>query len=261
MLILLAARMVSINAQSMFIALEGEEWKGVKDYPVKGKQGLLTKEKLTFGEYKTLDVDRSWTKGGGTTTGITVGNPTDDFYKKVITVDKYHKKQTLFFSLGDNEGNQSETYSVSQLDTKDFNIGKSDVSAFNLLLDLAGPGVQSANFSFSRIYVGGAAEGWDLFIDNEAAVAHPKKYLGYLAKNENEFYTITPVTKVQNKKGKAGIMPFGSVGFEIRNKEGKALAAVSLIDSGIIYLKETDAKERMLLASACAALLLRPEDL
>ena len=261
MMMILVTKLVSISAQSMFITLEGDEWKEVKDYPVKGKQGLLVKEKLAFGDYKTLDVDRSWTKGGGTTTGITVGNPTDDFYRKVITTDKMHKKQTLYFALGDSEGNQSETYSVSQLDTKDFNIGKSDVSVFNLLLDLAGPGVSSANFTFSRIYVGTAAEGWDLFVDNEAAVAHPKKYLGYLAKNENEFYTITPVTKVQNKKGKAGIMPFGSVGFEIRNKEGKAMAAVSLIDAGIIYLNETNPQERLLMATACAALLLRPEDL
>ena len=260
-MMILATRLVSINAQSMFIALEGEEWKEVKDYPVKGKQGLLVKEKLSFGEYKTLDVDRSWTKGGGSTTGITVGNPTDDFYRKVITTDKMHKKQTLYFALEDNAGNQSESYSVSQLDSKDFNIGKSDVSVFNLLLDIAGPGASSSNFTFSRIYIGTTPIGWDLFVDNEAAVAHPKKYLGYLAKNENEFYTITPVTKVKNKKGKTGLMPFGSVGFEIRSKDGKALAAVSLIDGGIIYLNETDPQERLLMASACAALLLRPEDL
>ena len=36
MMMILATRLVSINAQSMFIALEGEEWKEVKDYPVKG---------------------------------------------------------------------------------------------------------------------------------------------------------------------------------------------------------------------------------
>lgn len=261
MMLILAARMGQVNAQSMFLALEGEEWKEVKDYPVKGKQGLLVKEKLSFGDYRTLDVDRSWTKGSEVTTGLTVGVPTDDFYKKIITTDKIHKKQTLFFALGDSHGNQSTTYSVSQLDAKDFNIGNSDVSVFNLLLDLAGPGAKSSNVSYSRIYVGPSAEGWDLFIDNQAAVAQPKKYMGYLAKNDTEFYTITPVTKVKNKKGKVGAMPFGSVGFEIRSKDGEALAAVSVIDNGIIYLKETDPQEQLLLASACAALLLRPEDL
>ena len=100
-----------------------------------------------------------------------------------------------------------------------------------------------------------------MFIDNQAAVAQPKKYMGYLARNDTEFYTITPVTQVKNKKGKVGAMPFGSVGFEIRSKDGEALAAVSVIDNGIIYLKETDPQEQLLLASACAALLLRPEDL
>jgi len=259
MLMILATRMV--EAQSMFIALEGEDWQEVKDYPVKGKQGLLTKQKLTFGDYKTVEVNRSWTKGSEVTTGLTVGVPTDEFYKKIITTDKISKKQTLYFALRDNDGNQSETYSVSQLNAKDFNIGNSDVSAINLLLDLAGPGIKSSNISYAKIYSGPSSIGWDMFIDNEAAVAQPKKYMGYLAKNDNEFYTITPVTKVKNKKGKAGVMPFGSVGFEIRSKEGEALAAVSLIDNGIIYLKETNPDERLLLASACAALLLRPEDL
>ena len=56
-------------------------------------------------------------------------------------------------------------------------------------------------------------------------------------------------------------MPFGSAGFEIRTKDGEAVAAVSIIDNGVIYLADRDPQERILLASACAALLLRPADL
>jgi hypothetical protein len=56
----------------MFLALEEEEWKEVKAYPVKGKQGLLLKEKLSFGDYKTLEADRSRTKGSEVTIGLTV---------------------------------------------------------------------------------------------------------------------------------------------------------------------------------------------
>ncbi len=259
--ILLFMPVVLIKSQPMGLALEGDEWKDIQEYPVKGKNGILTQEKLTFGEYKTVEVDRSWTKGTEVTSGLTQGIPTDEFYKKIITTDKIHKKQKLYFSLSDSDGNQSEAFSVSQLDAKDFNIGNSSVSAFNLALNLAGPGIKSSNFSFTKLYVGQSPEGWEMFIDNEAAVAQPKKYIGYLAKNDNEFYTIIPLSRVKSKKGKIGTMPFGSAGFEIRNKSGHPLAAVSLIDNGIIYLKEIDPQERLLIATACTALLLRPEDL
>jgi len=250
-----------LNSQSMALALEGEEWKEVKEYPVKGKYGIFKKENLTFGDYKTIAVDRSWTKGTEVTSGLTQGIPTDDFYKKIITTDHIQKKQTLYFSLGDGAGLQSQAYCATELKAKDFNVGNNDVSAFNLMLDLAGPGVESSNISFSKIYDGVSGVGWDLMIDNEASQAQPKKYIGYLAKSKNEYYTVTPASSVKSKNGKTGSMPFGSAGFVIRNKEGKPVAAVSIIDQGVIYLMDVDPTERLLLATACTSLLLRPADL
>jgi len=251
-----------LHAQNMGLALEGNEWSGIHEYPVKGKQGFLKKEKLSFGDYHSIEVDRSWTKGTEVTSGLTQGVPTDDFYKKIITTDHIHKQQTLYFSMGDEAGHQSKAFCLSRLDAKDFNIGNSDVSAFNLLLDLAGPGASSSNIFYTKIFVGPSPDGWELYLDNQAAQAHPKKYIGYLAKNENEYYTIVPASKVKSKKGKIGTMPFGSAGFTIRNKQNQALAAVCIIDKGIIYLKEDmDLRERLLLATTCAVLLLRPADL
>ena len=250
-----------LNAQSMGLALEGEEWKNVHEYPVKGKNAFLKKQKLTFGDFKTIEVDRSWTKGTQSTSGLTQGVPTDDFYTKIITTDHIHKKQTLYFSLGDDTGEMSKAFCLSRLDVKDFNIGNSPVSAFNLALDLAGPGVESSSIFYTKIFVGPSGQGFELLLDNEAAQAHPKKYVGYLAKNNEEYYTIVPASKVKSKKGKVGSMPFGSAGFTIRNKEGKAMAAVSLIDNGIIYLMDMEPRQRLLLATTCAVLLLRPTEL
>lgn len=259
MMIVLATNLV--NSQSMTLALEGDEWKEIKEYPVKGKDGIFKKESLTFGDYKTVAVDRSWTKGHEVTSGLTYGVPTDEFYKKIITTDHIQKKQTLYFSLGDGEGHQSQAYCATELKVKDFNIGNSDVHAFNLWLDLVGPGVESSNMSYSKIYDGESGVGWDLMIDNEASQAQPKKYVGYLAKSSSEYYTVTPASKVKSKKGKTGSMPFGSAGYTIRNKEGKPVAAVSIIDKGVIYLMDTNPTERLLLATACTSLLLRPTDL
>lgn len=259
LMISLAATLVS--GQSMTLALEGDEWNSVKEYPVHGKDGIFKKESLTFGEYRTVEVDRSWTKGTEVTSGLTQGIPTDDFYKKIITTDKIDKKQTLYFTLGDQSGHQSQAYCVTQLKAKDFNIGNSPVSAINLLLDLAGPGVESSNISFSKIYDGVSGDGWELFIDNQASQAQPKKYIGFLAKSNTEYYTVIPASKVKSKKGKVGNMPFGSAGFVIRTKEGQPVAAVSIIDKGVIYLMDTDPVERLLLATACTSLLFRPADL
>jgi len=250
-----------VMSQSMTLALEGEEWKEVDEYPVKGKDGIFKKENLTFGEYKTVAVDRSWTKGTEVTSGLTTGIPTDEFYQKVITTDHIDKKQKLYFSLADQDGHQSQAYCVTELHAKDFNIGNSSVSAFNLLLDLAGPGVESSNISFSKIYDGVSGDGWELVIDNEASQAKPKQYIGYLAKNDKEYYTVTPASQLKTKNGKVGNMPFGSAGFVIRSKEGQPVAAVSIIDKGVIYLMDVDANERLLLATACTSLLLRPADL
>ena len=249
------------SSQSMTLALEGDEWKGVKEYPVKGKDGIFKKESLAFGDFKSVAVDRSWTRGTEVTSGLTQGIPTDEFYKKIITTDHIDKKQSLYFSLADNTGLQSQAYCMTQLQAKDFNIGNSDVSAFNLLLDLAGPGVTSSNVSFAKIYDGVSGAGWDLMIDNQAAQATPKKYVGYLAKSDNEYYTVTPTSNVKSKNGKTGKMPFGSAGFIIRSKDGKPVAAVSIIDKGVIYLMDAGPAERLLLASACTSLLLRPADL
>jgi|WetSurMetagenome_2_1015567.scaffolds.fasta_scaffold66226_1 hypothetical protein len=247
--------------QSMTLALEGDAWKDVKEYLVKGKNNFLKKEKLTFGDYHALEVDRSWTKGTHATSGLTIGVPTDDFYKKLITTDHIHKQQTLYFALGDDAGHQSKAFCLSRLDAKDFNIGNSPVSAFNLLLDLAGPGVSSTNVFYTKIFVGPSGQGYELLLDNQAAQTHPKNYIGYLAKNDDDYYSIVPSSKVKSKKGKVGKMPFGSAGFIISNKANEPLAAVSIIDNGVIYLKDIDPDERLLLATTCAVLLLRPADL
>ena len=52
-------------------------------------------------------------------------------------------------------------------------------------------------------------------------------------------------------------MPFGSAGYQITTKEGKPLAAVSLMDKGVVYLTDLNPEEKLLLATALAALLLQ----
>ena len=79
----------------------------------------------------------------------------------------------------------------------------------------------------------------------------------YLSQGRNNYYTIVPVREMEGKDGKPAGILFGSIGFEIRNKDGKAVAAVSKLDKGVVYMQAKDAEERFLLANVCAALLMQ----
>jgi hypothetical protein len=61
------------------------------------------------------------------------------------------------------------------------------------------------------------------------------------------------------KNGKSGNILAGSVGFELFDPQGRSVAAVSLVDKGMVFLGKGNATERFLLANACAALLLQEQ--
>jgi len=248
-----------VVGQSMKIALEGDEWSGVSEHPVKGRQGILINQKLTFGEYHTLLVDRSWTKGSSMAIGLSQGLPTDEDYKKLITSEKVKKKQTLYFALADSLGNQARAYCITNFSSKNFTIGNNENSPVNIFGDILGVGDASSNMFYAMFYDAQAGNRWDLILDNQEVQFSPKTYVGYLAKGKDDYYTIKPLSRVVSKKGKVGTMPFGSAGFEIRNKDGKAVAAVSMIDNGVVYLSDISAEEKMLLSGVCAALLLQEQ--
>ncbi|MBL7859851.1 MAG: hypothetical protein JNJ65_01735 [Cyclobacteriaceae bacterium] len=246
-------------SQSIKLSLDGTEWSDAVEYPVQGRQGILINQKLSFGEYHTLLVDRSWTKGSSSMMGLSQGLPTDQDFKKIITSEKVKKNQTLYFALADSLGNQARAYCITNFKSKDFTIGDNPNSVINLFGDILGIGDESSSTFYAMIYDAQATNRWELLIDNQEAQLNPKEYKGYLSKSKDEFYTIKPLSKVISKKGKVGTMPFGSAGFEIRNSNGVAIAAVSMIDKGVVYLTKVSPEERILLSGVCAALLLQEQ--
>ena len=135
-------------------------------------------------------------------------------------------------------------------------VGNNKNSPVNIFGDILGVGDASSNMFYAMFYDAQAKNRWDLILDNQEAQSKPKIYIDYLAKGKDDYYTIKPLSRVVRKKGKVGTMPFGSAGFELRNKDGKAVAAVSMIDNGVVYLSKISAEEKMLLSGVCAALLL-----
>lgn len=255
---LVLVTILQVTAQ-MKLALPVEQWKNADEYTVKGRTGILINQKLSFGEYYTTVVDRSWTKGSSSLLGISQGIPTDEQFKKIITSEKVKKSQTLFFNLADSAGNEGRAYCISQFKSKDFTIGNNPVSIVNLFGDVLGIGDSYSSTFYVMIYDVTQTNRWELLLNNAEVQRSSKEYVGYLAKGKEDFYSIHPLSKVVSKKGKEGTMPFGSAGFEIRNSAGEPVAAVSLIDKGVVYLKELNATERILLATACSALLLQEQ--
>ena len=158
------------------------------------------------------------------------------------------------FSLSNGDF-RSDVFCASHFDSRDLNIGKSENSIWNIALDVSGVGFESQNLFYVQVYLDDKSP-WQLLLDNQASQAKAKEYSGVFARSKTEYYTIRPVTKL-DQKGKVRNMPFGSVGYEISDKEGKPVAAVSLMDNGMIFLGKTNPAERFLLANLCAAILLQ----
>lgn len=227
------------------------------EYSVKGRQGILINQKLSFGEFRTTQVNRSWTKGSSYRTGIGYNEGSSAEWVNIISTEYIRKKQTVNFTLTDGT-HHADVFAVSRFHAKDLQLGRSDNSILNIGMDLAGIGGSSTSLYYVQVYADRTGIPWQLVLDNQAAQAVPKQYTGVFAKSKNEYYTLVPATKLE-RNGKSGNTLLGSVGFEIRNKDGKALAAVSMIDRGMVFLAKTSAEERFLLANLCAALLLQEE--
>lgn len=245
--------------QSMKLALEGDDWKDVAEFPVRGRQGILIKQKLSFGDYHTMLVDRSWTKTTSSFSGLTQGIPTDEDFKTIVGSKHVKRSQTLYFELADSLGNLARVYCTTQFNTKDFVVGGNPNSLVNIVGNLLGAGDASSNIFLAMIYDRQAGNRWELILDNKQAQSNPGINAGYLAKSKDEYYSIKPLSRLVSRKGRVGTMPFGSVGFEIRTKEGVAVAAVSLMDKGIVYLTKVSPEEKILLAGVCTALLLQEQ--
>ena len=222
-------------------------------YSVKGRQGILINQKLSFGEFKTTKVKRSWTRGNSSQFGVGTLSAQNEWVN-LISLEYINRKQTINFSLTDGE-RQSEVFCVTKFNAEDLHVGKNPNSILNIALELAGIGSSSNNF-YVQVFDGTDGMPWQLLLDNQEAQSKPKKYTGVFAKSKTDYYTIVPVTRLETN-GKSGNMLFGSAGFEIKNPKGEAVAAVSLIDKGMIFLGKTTKEERFLMANLSAALLLQ----
>lgn len=236
------------------IALSDDDWKPFSEMPVKGRSGYFIRQKISFGAYRTSSVARSWTRGSSWRTGVTFPND----WLNSLAVEWVRRKQTVRFSLTDDQGRISEVTALARVQWRDLQVGANTNSLINMVGDMLGTGDEANDTYAVRIFTEKEQAPWEMFIDSYAARRYPKSYIGLLAKSKSEYYTVVPVYKLRNPQGAAVNLPFGgSVGFEFKNPEGKIRAAVSLIGNGAVYMGDCSEEEKFLLANASAALLLQ----
>ena len=256
--IIAAIIIVSIaSCASPRIGLDANHWTEKQELPVKGRQGLLIKQKLSFGEFKTVSVKRSWTRSSTAFAGWAWGRPGYEDYSRIIGMEYSDRKQSVRFELSDEKANESSVFCVTRAKSENLVIGRNPNSLLNIATDILSIEESSENLFWVKIYLKNDEQPWEMVIDNEASQQKAKSYTGTVAQSRDKFYTIHPVYTITGKNDKVYTMPMGSVGYEIRNKAGKPLAAISLIDKGIVYFNSVPTEEKFLLANICTALLLQ----
>ncbi|MFY7900582.1 MAG: hypothetical protein ACOVNY_10395 [Chitinophagaceae bacterium] len=254
--LLVAFSAILFSCSPVKIAIINPNWQQQEELSVKGRQGFMLNQKLSFGAYTTNKVNRSWTKGSSWTWSV----PLQNDWVESLNETFVQKKQTIRFSLKDAVGNESEVTAFTKVKWTDISIGKNPNSLVNIIADILTIGDNGSNTFAVRIMPAKNQAPWEMFIDNDAAQQKAKTYTGILAKSKTEYYTVVPIYSLKNKQGNAVSMPFGgSVGYEFRDKNGVTLAAVSLIDKGMVYFNNVPPAEKFLLANAITALLLQQQ--
>jgi len=239
-------------------ALSNGDTTDFEELSVKGRQGILINQKLEFGNFQTSKVKRSWTKGGNSRTGLSTGIPGDVFYENIISKEYITRDQTFYFQLKDKENRISDVYAASAFNSANLLIGNNPNSIINIFEDIINIENNIESLFYLQVFVNNETKPWQLILDNQASQLHADNYTGIFAFDEKNYYTLKPITKIASKKGPRSIM-FGSVGYEIFDANKKSVAAVSLMDRGMVFLKTTDANEKFLLSNLCSALLLQQQ--
>ena len=247
-LLFIAAAIVSgsTHAQKFKIATGEPLHSTQTEMDVKGRNGIMIKQKLSFGDYHTTRVRRSAIRKWTGTTG----------FPGMIWKEHMEGRQSIHFNLT-NGKDTSDAMAVTNVSTNDLLIGSATNAARlpgSVVPLFTQTDIAKNNYSVSIILRPGE-EPWQLFLDNTEAQVRRKHAAGFVTRGD-KFYTIDPVWQVEKKDGTVANMPFGSPGFEIRDGD-KAMAAISLLGNGKIYLGPGTEEEKALFANVGAALMLQ----
>jgi len=233
-------------------------WNSAHQYEVKGNKKFLSKQTLNISDARSTYVKRSWTKSSSTRTGFGIGNPNQGDFANIISTEYMSRRQSLHFRLEDDSKNTSDVYCLANVRRSDLIVGRKN-GVINTIFDIAGIGDSESNLYAVQILLNDVPQPYELLLDNIASQKSPNKYVGMIVQGNETKYSIVPANKLVGKNGKHVTIPFGSVGYEIRNKDQKAVAAISLMGKPTVYLNDVTPAEKFLLSNIAAAIVLRED--
>jgi hypothetical protein len=235
--------------------------------PVKGLNGWMVNQQLSFGPYQTSAIKRGWDfKGSVQYTKFSV-SPEEMLLRVFdISTDKRNLNQHNKFQYTLEEGERlaeiyaTEKFSEKQLVYKSNNPFLGDVSA-----------TKNYEYAFTAaiLPLNGKQDPWSLVLINRydraadtAKGLFDKPYIaeeGY-ATNGKETVAIRPlrIENVTTKSGKQTKVFGGNIlsGYELQ-WDGGVVAIIDILDNSIWMYNELDPSEKLILSSVASAILLK----
>jgi len=247
----------SCSRTAVVMALQGDDWNNKQQILVKGANEHKPHEKSDFAGFTTTYVKRGWTVPGnrGGTLGIAGSRIYIGELAKIISLQESSSRHKMQFGMVDKNGITSDVFCLNKKYNKHVQVGTNENSLFNITSGFLGLGGEVQNTYAVTLDMEDGQ--WFLLLDNIATQKNPKGYAGILQKNEREYFTLTPVNTLMGKNGQPVMLPFGSIGYEIKDKNGIAVAAISRAGTPYIYFNHnTKEEDKFLLANVSLAIFL-----
>lgn len=198
------------------------------EYAVKGKQGWLVKQKLSFGDYVTEKVKRGWTSS----------------YQTEFVVKFQGAKERLQFTSAAPDGSQTDVFCIAKVTEKEL----------PLLDDWFSISLKHEDI-FSGAIVTKDGD-WEFIVYNTNNRNAFEGSNGVLRKGDREIY----ISDVRSINGKNSFLTKGIIYGYTLYENGKELAAVETINNGRVFLRRNLPPDlRHILQNMSAALLLRSD--
>ena len=201
-------------------------------YPVKGRQGFKIGQVLSFGDYRTSVVQRGWTKS----------------YAIPFVVQFSGAREKLSFQQYGPGGRMANVALVSRFRETEFAPLK---EYFSL-------SVKNKNYFAGGIELNDSKESWEFIVHNVDGGGNTLKNttLGYVRSKVDQLQI--DIVGIRELEGTSRLMTMMDVyGYEFK-LDGKTIGAVSTINNGKVWLKNTLHPElKLVLASVSSGLMLR----
>ena len=197
-------------------------------YEVEGRNGWLVNQKLSFGEYQSGKVHRSWTKG----------------YDFPFFIRFSGAKEKLQFTMKDGQGNAVEIFCLGKL-------REQDLMLFHKYFDMK---IKTKD-AFTGSVALNKSKSFDFFVANLNQNNWFKEAQG-MVHGDNLHIKIKPVKHLDNNQRS---LDSQVPGFEFV-LDGKVVGAVETLNKGEVWLSaDLNREQKLVLAGVASALLLRSE--